>query len=56
MLRWFAGFLLGSAIGRLFSLLFERNFECTRVCPKDIPITSSINTIKREIGKRLKEI
>ncbi len=29
------------------------HFECTRVCPKEIPITKSINTIKREIGKTL---
>jgi succinate dehydrogenase / fumarate reductase iron-sulfur subunit len=28
------------------------HFECTRVCPKDIPVTKSINTIKREIEKR----
>ncbi len=30
-------------------------FECTRVCPKEIPVTKSINTIKREIQKTLKE-
>lgn len=29
----------------------ENHFECTRVCPKEIPITKSINTIKREIEK-----
>ena len=29
------------------------HFECTRVCPKEIPVTKSINTIKREIQKRL---
>ncbi|MEJ2723042.1 MAG: succinate dehydrogenase iron-sulfur subunit [Deltaproteobacteria bacterium] len=29
------------------------HFECTRVCPKDIPVTKSINTIKREIKKAL---
>jgi succinate dehydrogenase / fumarate reductase, iron-sulfur subunit len=29
-------------------------FECTRVCPKEIPITRNINLIKREIEKRLK--
>jgi succinate dehydrogenase / fumarate reductase iron-sulfur subunit len=29
----------------------ENHFECTRVCPKEIPITKSINTIKREIKK-----
>jgi succinate dehydrogenase / fumarate reductase iron-sulfur subunit len=27
------------------------HFECTRVCPKEIPVTKSINTIKREIEK-----
>lgn len=26
-------------------------FECTRVCPKSIPVTKSINAIKREIEK-----
>jgi succinate dehydrogenase / fumarate reductase iron-sulfur subunit len=26
-------------------------FECTRVCPKGIPVTKSINTMKREIEK-----
>lgn len=26
-------------------------FECTRVCPKEIPVTKSINIIKREIEK-----
>lgn len=31
------------------------HFECTRSCPKEIPITKSINTIKREIQKELKE-
>ena len=30
------------------------HFECTRSCPKEIPITKSINTIKREIQKKLK--
>ena len=29
------------------------HFECTRVCPKEIPVTKSINTIKREIKKAL---
>jgi succinate dehydrogenase / fumarate reductase iron-sulfur subunit len=28
-------------------------FECTRVCPKEIPVTKSINFIKREIEKVL---
>lgn len=27
------------------------HFECTRVCPKSIPVTRSINTIKRAIEK-----
>lgn len=31
------------------------HFECTRVCPKEIPVTKSINTIKREIEKRIRE-
>ncbi len=31
----------------------ENYFECTRVCPKGIPITKSINTMKREIKKHL---
>ena len=26
-------------------------FECTRVCPKGIPVTKSINLMKREITK-----
>lgn len=30
-------------------------FECTRVCPKEIPVTKQINTIKREIQKRIKK-
>ncbi len=29
----------------------NNHFECTRVCPKDIPVTKSINAIKREIEK-----
>ena len=29
------------------------HFECTRVCPKEIKITKSINTIKREIENSL---
>jgi succinate dehydrogenase / fumarate reductase iron-sulfur subunit len=28
------------------------HFECTRVCPKEILVTKSINMIKREIEKR----
>ena len=31
------------------------HFECTRVCPKEIPVTRSINTIKREIEKKLRK-
>ena len=31
------------------------HFECTRVCPKEIPVTKCINTIKREIEKALKK-
>ncbi len=27
------------------------HFECTRVCPKEIPVTKCINAIKREIRK-----
>ena len=30
------------------------HFECTRVCPKDIPITKSINILKKEIEKTLR--
>jgi succinate dehydrogenase / fumarate reductase iron-sulfur subunit len=30
-------------------------FECTRVCPKGIPVTKSINLMKREIAKVLDE-
>ena len=29
------------------------HFECTRVCPKKIPVTKCINTLKREIEKTL---
>lgn len=29
----------------------ENLFECTRVCPKTIPVTKCINTLKREIEK-----
>ena len=31
------------------------HFECTRVCPKEIPVTKSINRIKREIKKVLQK-
>ena len=30
-------------------------FECTRVCPKEIPVTKSINFLKREIKRVLEE-
>lgn len=33
----------------------ENYFECTRVCPKNIPITKSINFMKREIKKQIPE-
>jgi succinate dehydrogenase / fumarate reductase iron-sulfur subunit len=29
------------------------HFECTRVCPKKIPVTKCINTLKREFEKTL---
>lgn len=32
----------------------QNHFECTRACPKEIPVTKSINTIKQEI-KKIKE-
>jgi len=32
----------------------QNHFECTRVCPKEIPVTKSINVIKREIEKWLR--
>ncbi|MCE5335407.1 MAG: succinate dehydrogenase iron-sulfur subunit [Desulfobacteraceae bacterium] len=31
------------------------HFECTRVCPKEIPVTKSINEMKREIKKQIPE-
>jgi succinate dehydrogenase / fumarate reductase iron-sulfur subunit len=30
------------------------HFECTRVCPKEIPVTKSINLLKREIEKTIR--
>ena len=30
-------------------------FECTRVCPKNIPVTKGINTLKQEIKKALQQ-
>jgi succinate dehydrogenase / fumarate reductase iron-sulfur subunit len=32
----------------------ENHFECTKACPKEIPVTKSINQMKREV-KTLKE-
>jgi len=32
----------------------QNYFECTRVCPKSIPVTKSINLLKREIEKHLR--
>jgi succinate dehydrogenase / fumarate reductase iron-sulfur subunit len=32
----------------------QNHFECTRVCPKEIKVTKSINLIKREIKKSLR--
>lgn len=31
------------------------HYECTRVCPKEIPITKSINLLKREIRQKLRD-
>jgi succinate dehydrogenase / fumarate reductase iron-sulfur subunit len=31
----------------------QNHFNCTRVCPKEIPVTKSINFIKREIQSKL---
>ena len=33
----------------------RNHFNCTRVCPKEIPVTKSINMIKREIEKHFEE-
>ncbi len=33
----------------------RNHFNCTRVCPKEIPVTRSINMIKREIQKYFEE-
>ena len=32
----------------------DNRFECTRVCPKEIPVTKSINQLKREIETHLR--
>jgi succinate dehydrogenase / fumarate reductase iron-sulfur subunit len=32
------------------------HFECTRVCPKEIPVTKCINVLKREIKKALSDL
>jgi len=33
----------------------ENHFECTRMCPKEIPVTKSINQLKREIQQVLSQ-
>ena len=63
-LVWAYRYLYDTRDGRSMSRLEKLNepnsvwpcvnyFECTRVCPKSIPITKSINFMKREIKKRL---
>ena len=63
-LVWAYRFLYDTRDGRFTSRLDKLNeqnsvwpcvnyFECTRVCPKNIPITKSINFMKREIKKQL---
>ena len=63
-LVWAYRFLYDSRDGRFMNRLEKLNepngvwpcvnyFECTRVCPKNIPITKSINFMKREIKKQL---
>lgn len=65
-LVWAYRFLYDSRDGKFASRLEELNepngvwpcvnfFECTRVCPKNIPVTKSINLMKREIKKQLLE-
>lgn len=65
-LVWAYRFLYDSRDGQFLSRLQKLNepnavwpcenyFECTRVCPKNIPITKSINFMKREIKKQLPE-
>ena len=63
-LVWAYRYLYDTRDGRFTSRLDKLNepnsvwpcvnyFECTRVCPKNIPITKSINFMKREIKKQL---
>jgi len=63
-LVWAYRYLYDTRDGRFMSRLDKLNepnsvwpcenyFECTRVCPKNIPITKSINLMKREIKKQL---
>jgi succinate dehydrogenase / fumarate reductase iron-sulfur subunit len=63
-LVWAYRYLYDSRDGRFMDRLEKLNepnsawpcvnyFECTRVCPKNIPITKSINFMKREIKKEL---
>lgn len=63
-LVWAYRYLYDSRDGRFMSRLDRLNepnsvwpcvnyFECTRVCPKSIPVTKSINFMKREIKKQL---
>lgn len=63
-LVWGYRFLYDSRDGQFTSRLEKLNepnsvwpcvnyFECTRVCPKAIPVTKSINLMKREIKKSL---
>ena len=63
-LVWAYRFLYDSRDGGFMSRLEKLNepnnvwpcvnhFECTRVCPKSIPVTKSINFMKREIKKQL---
>jgi succinate dehydrogenase / fumarate reductase iron-sulfur subunit len=65
-LVWAYRYLYDSRDGEFLSRLEKLNepnsvwpcvnhFECTRVCPKSIPITKSINFMKREIKKELPE-
>jgi succinate dehydrogenase / fumarate reductase, iron-sulfur subunit len=66
-LVWAYRYLYDSRDGKFASRLEQLNepnsvwpcvnyFECTRVCPKNIPITKSINFMKREIKKQLPEV
>jgi succinate dehydrogenase / fumarate reductase iron-sulfur subunit len=65
-LVWAYRYLYDSRDGKFASRLEKLNepnsvwpcvnyFECTRVCPKNIPVTKSINLMKREIKKQLPE-